>query len=141
MKSIENMLRRSIQLAYQELIDDKNLIGDKFHWTFIFYKNQYIVHGRNQVRKTHPSIKGHGYLFDTLHSEISAFLKLPYGIKYCKCTVVNVRLSKQSLRAGYPITKMAKPCTCCHKWLTGQKFKQIVYTKDNNEYFIESITN
>lgn len=136
------LLKRSIQLAFAELLKDDKVISDKLHWTFIFYKNQYIVHGRNQTRKTHPAVADQGYLFDTLHSETSAFLKLRTAggnLPNKKLTVVNIRLSKKSLTAGYPITKLSKPCHCCANWLRGHGFKKIIYTKENDSYEIETL--
>lgn len=122
---------KCVQIAFDELRRDVNLYTDKLHWSFISKRGKILSYGRN-CKKTHPLAKRYGYRYEAMHSELDAFLKLPKRIDFSELTMTNVRLSIRSLRCGFPILRMAKPCQCCMGWTS--IFKEIVFSTENGNF-------
>lgn len=125
-----NLAERSSWLALEELLSLPVTDSDKHHFSFIFHKNRLVAAGRNKTRKTHPLAAVNKYHFETIHSELDAYLKIPYGMLSKKLVMINIRLSGKSRKRGIPILRMAKPCDCCGKWLKTVGFKKIIFSTE-----------
>lgn len=126
----KNIIDRATFLALEEFLALPITKSDNHHFSFIFHKNRLLASGRNKIRKTHPEAARCGYKFETLHSELDAYLKIPYGMLSKKLVMVNIRLSGKSRKKGVPILRMAKPCSCCAKWLKQVGFKEIIFSTE-----------
>lgn len=118
-----------VQIAMSMLPE---LEGSKLHFSFITYKNNIISIGTN-LNKTHTKAKTLGYRFPCIHSEMSAFLKVRKGTDLSRCRLVNIRLSRASVKKKTPILRMSKPCENCLPWCSGT-FKEIIFTQDDGFY-------
>lgn len=86
--------------------------------------------GFNQ-QKTHPFAFYNGYRYPSIHAELDAFRKRPRDIDLSKCTMINIRLSRSSIRYNKPILRMSKPCIYCDSWVRSCNFKDVFYSTDN----------
>ena len=108
---------------------------EKCHFTFIL-DGSYVVSMGVNLKKTHPGVHKLGYEYPVIHSEFDAYRKLPRGIQCSRLRMVNLRLSRSSIRTRSPILRMSKPCQYCLPWVTNCGFKEIWYTKDDGWYVL-----
>lgn len=90
------------------------------HVSLIIHKNKIVSIGTNR-RKTHPVAVEHGYLFDERHSELDAYINLPYPLRNESLILFNLRFNNQET------LRMAKPCNKCLPWCQSL-FKEIYYS-------------
>jgi hypothetical protein len=100
------------------------------HFTFIMDGKIIRTMGMN-LRKTHTFAHNNGYVYPSIHAELDAFRKLPRGTNCSRLKMVNLRLSRTSLRTGTPILRMSKPCVHCTPWIEACGFKEVWYTSDD----------
>ena len=120
------LIDNCLSIAFQILPE---IVREKNHFTFIIDKNRILSIGVNSS-KTHTEAVRLGYRFPSIHSELAALLKLPYGTDTHKCNLVNIRLSRASIRYNRPILRMSKPCQYCEKWIRQMAFRNVVYSND-----------
>ena len=105
-----------------------------YHFSFILYRSKILTIGTN-IGKTHPEAYKLKYAYPSIHSELSAYVKAKkLGIQLSDCALVNIRLSRLSIKKKRPILRMSKPCKYCLPWCQST-FDKIIYTTD--EGFIE----
>lgn len=121
--TIDNILQVSMLMLKHDL-------KEKNHFSFILQKNRIIGVGTNHMFKTHPKGAQYGYRYSAIHSELDAFLDLPREIDYRKLKLINVRLSRKSIKEKRPILRMSKPCHHCSVWIKNIGFKEIWYSTD-----------
>lgn len=121
--TIDNILQVSMLMLKHDL-------KEKNHFSFILQKNRIIGVGTNHLFKTHPKGAQYGYRYSAIHSELDAFLDLPREIDYRKLKLINVRLSRKSIKEKRPILRMSKPCPHCSVWIKNIGFKEIWYSTD-----------
>ncbi len=124
-------LEKFIDLSYSMLWDWEEKSSAR-HMTFLTRKNRILSIGRNRTFHTHPICKRLGYRFETLHSECDAILKIYRDIKELgPITMVNVRLSTESLIYKRPILRKSRPCINCMKLIADlPQIKNIYYSTD-----------
>lgn len=123
-----------IDLAMKHLIAIENTSVGSKHVTFITKRNKIISIGINRNFETHPLAAKFGYRFSSIHSELDAVLKIKDKSKLERCNLINVRLSTDSFKYGYPILRMSKPCEICLGWILAMNFKHIYFTTNNNNF-------
>ena len=121
--TLDNILQMSMLMLKRDL-------KEKNHFSFILQKNRVIGVGTNHLFKTHPKGAEYGYRYAAIHSELDAFLDLPREIDYRKLKLINVRLSRKSLKERRPILRMSRPCVHCSVWIQNIGFKEIWYSTD-----------
>jgi hypothetical protein len=110
-------IQRLLQTAYPLCL---NIKRQKKHISFILRKGRIIAVGQN-LFKTHPKAKEKGYMFEEMHSELDAFLKLDAPER--DLVLFNVRFNSLGKM------RMARPCERCMPWCYGA-FSEIWYTTD-----------
>lgn len=103
--------------------------SDKMHMSFILHGKRVISFGHNS-EKTHPEAYYRGYRYPSLHSELACFINRPRNINMNQCELINVRLSRVSIKQNRPVLRMSKPCIHCDKWVRSM-FKSVWYTNDD----------
>lgn len=105
-----------------------------YHFSFIMYGNRIVTIGTN-IGKTHTEAYKLKYAYPSIHSELSAYVRAKKtGVQLSDCTLVNVRLSRLSIKKDRPILRMSKPCKYCLQWCQPM-FDRIIYS--TNEGFVE----
>jgi hypothetical protein len=110
-------IQRLLETAYPLCL---NIKRQKKHISFILRKGRIIAVGQN-LFKTHPKAKEKGYMFEEMHSELDAFLKLDAPER--DLVLFNVRFNSLGKM------RMARPCERCMPWCYGA-FSEIWYTTD-----------
>jgi len=90
------------------------------HVSIITHKGRVVAIGTNKL-KTHPKAKERNYRFDNLHSELDAYMRVPYSLRGKKLKLNNFRFN------GQGDVKNSKPCTLCMPWCE-TVFSSIEYT-------------
>lgn len=100
------------------------------HLSLILYKDQVVAVG-DSLYKSHPISVELGYKdFMSLHSEASAFTRIPKHIRYYSTdlTLINMRFNR------YGESRNSRPCEVCMKWCC-ELFDDIFFTtNDGIEY-------
>lgn len=122
-----NLLDNCVSIAFAILPE---VCKEKNHFTFLTKGSSIVAVGINSC-KTHPLASKYGYHWPSLHSELSAYIKCPKDIDFSRCRMINIRLSRASLRAKRPILRMSKPCETCHSWVCALGLREILYTTDS----------
>lgn len=102
--------------------------NERMHMSFMFHGKHIVSFGHNSP-KTHTEAFLRGYPYPYIHSELSCFLNRPKNIVLEDCILVNIRLSRLSLKYKKPILRMSKPCIHCHRWVYPM-FKECWYSDD-----------
>lgn len=102
----------------------------KYHFAFLMIKNRIQSFGYN-MPKTHTFAALHNYPFPSIHAEAMSIMRRPRGIELRDCYMVNMRLSRLSLRNGEPVFRMSKPCVSCEKMLSVMGLRRVIYTTDD----------
>lgn len=124
---MNNKLKDKIVKLSYELIHIPN--SNFKHFTYIVDGNKILSIGYNNAWKTHTIAHKYKYLFNCIHSEVSAIIRFQYHEEYLpRCKVVNVRINK----AGNIC--MAKPCNRCLSILTDVGFKEIWFTNNSQSF-------
>lgn len=121
-----------INISMSLLPDLKDACGSR-HFSFILRNSKVLAVGVNRPFKTHPLAKLNNYRFESIHSEIDSVIKVRHKVDLSKCTMVNIRLSSDSIKAKRPILRASKPCFRCHDILLSLGFRKVFYT--TNEGF------
>ena len=108
-------LQRLLEYAYPLCLSIKR---QKKHISIILRKGRIVSIGCNRF-KTHPVAKEKGYMFEEMHSELDAFLKLDAPER--DLVLFNVRFNSLGQM------RMARPCERCMPWCYGA-FSEIWYT-------------
>lgn len=100
-----------------------------YHFSFVIHKNRIVSIGSN-TDKTHTEAYKLKYLYPSIHSELDAYIRAKRVLSNLEdCNLVNIRLSRLSLRKKSPILRMSRPCKYCLPWCQNI-FKNIVYSTD-----------
>jgi hypothetical protein len=110
-------IQRLLEMAHPLCLDIKR---QKKHISIILRKGRIVSIGCNRF-KTHPRAKEKGYMFEEMHSELDAFLKLDAPER--GLVLFNVRFNNLGQM------RMARPCERCMPWCVGA-FSEIWYTTD-----------
>jgi hypothetical protein len=93
------------------------------HVSLIFERNRLISIGTNAKVKTHPLAKKYDYLFNNMHSELDAWIKIR-KYKSTKLSLVNYHFNNRGM------LKLSKPCTKCQSWVC-TIFDEIIFSGDH----------
>lgn len=93
------------------------------HVSVILKGKRRIISIGTNIFKSHPEAIRRGYIFPELHSEIRAFLKVPYTQRD-KLTLVNFRFNRRGEMC------MSKPCYRCLPFSL-EVFKDIYYSTND----------
>lgn len=92
------------------------------HVSLIFRQNRLISVGTND-EKPHTETRRRGYYSEVPHSELAAFMKVPYTQRDTGLVLANYRVNRHGN------LRMSKPCSRCLPWCL-EVFKEIWYTND-----------
>lgn len=105
--------------------------SDSKHVSFVLRKNKILSFGVNKSMQTHPLASKLNCRFSTIHSELSAILRAKKKTDFDDVTLVNIRLSSESMTKGVPIFRNSKPCPSCQKLiLANPEITRVIYTTD-----------
>jgi len=123
-----SLLNRLVDMS-MVLIHD--IESDSKHVSFVTKKNKILSFGVNKSMQTHPLARKLNCRFSTIHSELSAILRAKRRADFDDVTLINIRLSSESMRKGVPIFRNSKPCPSCQKLiLANPEIKRVIYTTD-----------
>lgn len=108
-------IQRLLEMAYPLCLE---IPRPKKHVSLILRKGKVVAIGSNAM-KTHPIAKEHGYMFEEMHSELDAFLKVDPPKR--DLVLFNIRFNR------FGQMRMARPCHRCMPWCVGC-FDAIWYT-------------
>lgn len=100
------------------------------HFSFILKSSRLLTVGINLSWKTHPLAATYKHRFQSIHSEVNALCRVRHKHDLRSLTMVNIRLSSLSLKAGYPILRNSRPCRSCLNLLQAFKFSKVFYSTD-----------
>lgn len=100
------------------------------HFSFILKSSRIVAMGVNEPYRTHPLAAIYKHRFSSVHSELSSIAKVRHKHDFRSLTMVNVRLSSLSIRAGKPILRNSRPCKHCLQLLEVFKFGKIYFSTD-----------
>jgi hypothetical protein len=98
------------------------------HVSLIYSGPSLLAVGTNR-RKTHTLAQQYGYLFNDMHSELDAWIKIRH-MNPRKLTLVNFHFNKHSEM------KLAKPCRLCLPWVVNIFDKILYSTSDGVERMV-----
>lgn len=99
------------------------------HVSMIFLRGRIVSVGMNLKDVTHPFAAKQNYLFDALHSEADAYLKLHHKLRQSpKLVLLNFHWSNRLE------LKMSRPCRLCMPWCY-EIFHRIWYSTGNGTEF------
>lgn len=125
-----------VQIAYAML---PNMIcrgcGSQ-HFSFVLKSSKVLAIGVNHYFKSHPLAQRYNHRFASIHSEMAALVQVRHKHDLKSLTLVNIRLSSDSLKEQRPILRKAKPCKNCLALLRVFEFGKVFYSTD---YTIEKL--
>lgn len=98
------------------------------HVSVILRGKTILAFGSNHP-KTHPKAKEMGYRDACRHSELDAYIRVPYNRRACGLTLINFRFNNRGEM------RMSKPCCHCMPWCL-EAFDKIAYTTANSGWEI-----
>ena len=103
--------------------------GKNKHFSFIVHRNKILSIGWNNCWKTHPIAQLCKYRFDSIHSELDAYLRYQASIQTLRDScLINVRINRFG-DIGY-----AAPCEKCMKWVPKIGFRKIYFSDGNGSF-------
>lgn len=105
--------------------------GGSHHFSFILKSSRLVALGCNEPYRTHPIAAIHKHRFSSVHSELAAIAKVRHKHDLRSLTMVNVRLSSLSIKAGRPILRNSRPCVHCLQMLETFSFGKIFYSTES----------
>ncbi len=100
------------------------------HLSLILANDQVVAVG-DSLYKSHPISIKLGYEdFMSLHSEASAFTRLPYHLRSSSLTLINMRFNR------YGQQRNSRPCEVCMRWCS-ELFEDMFYTTNDGIEYIK----
>lgn len=99
------------------------------HISFAVKSNRVIATGLNNTAKGSPIGAKYGTLFNSIHSEHALWQKLRHhDIDWANLSIYNFRIG--GFKKNEP--RLAKPCSCCSRFLIDLGVKRIKFSTDTN---------
>jgi len=125
---ISKLEHRLIKIAYEYAED---LEHTHQHVSFFCKRNAILSVGVNRPYTTHPISKRFGHRYDSIHSELDAFMSFKHRYHdpdWGSIILFNVKTGPNKM------IKLAEPCDCCKNWLRTVGVKNIKYTTHEGEF-------
>jgi len=131
MHNVPTKFQPLVEIAYGIL--PKMIRNDcgSHHFSFILKSSRVLALGVNRPWKSHCLAARYGHRFQLIHSELDSILKVRHKHDLRSLTMVNIRLSSQSLKVKRPILRNSKPCQHCLQLLQVFEFSKVFYSTES----------
>lgn len=109
--------KKFIELAYSKTFESDH----KFPMAAVLVKGNRILSWGNNRIKTHPIQKNYDFDCNSLHAEIDALIRAPYG----QIKGATIYVCRRQVNGNYGL---AKPCSGCYETLKNYEIKKVIYS-------------